>query len=203
VLVLSDRRQAAAAGRSLPDIVEAIASVDDVWFLYRERDLPVDERGLEKAVGFMASRCEVPLVVASGAADPHDVQAVGVHLAAAARAPAERPPVLGRSCHGLHDLVAAEREDVDYVTLSPIYETTSKPGYGPARGLDGLRALTSAVELPTYALGGVVPGLAAPCIGAGAYGVAVMGGVMAAEDPTEVVAQLVAEVHDARSGSAG
>ena len=75
----------------------------------------------------------------------------------------------------------------DYVLVSPIYPTASKPGYGPALGPSGLAALVRAGP-PTYALGGVSPKTAADCRAAGAYGVAVMGPIM--RDPSLIPAYL-------------
>jgi thiamine-phosphate pyrophosphorylase len=90
-------------------------------------------------------------------------------------------------------LWAAAAEGVDYVTVSPVYPTPSKPGYGPALGKHTLSDLTAiAGAPPVYALGGVDTARAPECLAAGAAGVAVMGAVMAAEDPAAVVAALLA-----------
>ena len=48
---------------------------------------------------------------------------------------------------------AAAGEGCDYATLSPIFVSASKPGYGPALGVGALRD----APLPVYALGGVDP----------------------------------------------
>lgn len=80
------------------------------------------------------------------------------------------------------------------MTLSPVWETASKPGYGPALGVEGLAAAVAAVPgLPVYALGGIGPGRVAACVEAGAVGVAVMGAVMGAVDPGAVVRQILVE----------
>jgi thiamine-phosphate pyrophosphorylase len=87
--------------------------------------------------------------------------------------------LIGISAHAEDDVAAAQTQGADYVTLSPIFATTSKPGYGPALGLAGLaRALR--FGLPVIALGGVTADSAAECLRAGAAGVAVMGGIMRA-----------------------
>jgi thiamine-phosphate pyrophosphorylase len=92
-------------------------------------------------------------------------------------------------------LLVAAADRVDYATLSPIWATASKPGYGPALGIEGLaKAVVAVPELPVYALGGVMPGRASACIEAGAAGVAVMGAVMGAPDPAAVVRVLLAEL---------
>jgi thiamine-phosphate pyrophosphorylase len=103
--------------------------------------------------------------------------------------------VVGRSCHTVAELEAARRDAVDRVTYSPVFATASKPGYGPALGLDGLAAGCRAVSgLSVIALGGVEPGRARDCVEAGAAGVALMGAVMRADDPAAVVRSVVDEL---------
>ncbi len=80
------------------------------------------------------------------------------------------------------------------MTLSPLFESPSKPGYGPSLGLDGLRAAAPRIPIPVVALGGVTPENARPCIRAGAAGVAVMDTVMRAADPGAVAADLLAAI---------
>ena len=85
-------------------------------------------------------------------------------------------------------------------TYSPVFATASKPGYGPALGLDGLAAGCRAVpDLAVLALGGLGPGRVGACVRAGAAGVAVMGAVMGAGDPAAVVRSLVDELAPLRS----
>ena len=120
---------------------------------------------------------------------------VGVHLqAAAAVAPARSrlgsAAIIGVSAHGLDDVVAAAAAQADYVTLSPIFLTDSKPGYGPALGTAALRAAAER-DIPVLALGGVTAETAAACLAAGARGVAVMGEIMRADDPARIVGDLV------------
>jgi len=45
-------------------------------------------------------------------------------------------------------------EGCDWMTVSPVWETASKPGYGPALGSAGLAALLPGAPA-IYALGGV------------------------------------------------
>lgn len=110
------------------------------------------------------------LIMAGGHGD-------AVHLAARDPFPEPRPVLVGRSCHRAVEVAQAEAEGCDYVAVSPIYPTASKPGYGPALGPTGLAALCPP-GLPVFALGGVMPELVPECLAAGAYGVAVMGPIL-------------------------
>ena len=85
--------------------------------------------------------------------------------------------LLGRSAATLAQAVAA---DADYLGVGPIWETPSKADADPAIGLDGLREIAAAVDVPVVAIGGVDASNAADCIRAGAAGVAV---IRAATDP--------------------
>ena len=62
--------------------------------------------------------------------------------------------MLSRSCHSL-DEVAASGPELDYVTLSPVYDSISKPGYR-GTGFAGNQPILSLRKV--VALGGVTPG---------------------------------------------
>ena len=180
LLVLTDRTLV-PAGRHLVEVVRAAVEGGASHVVLREKDLPRPERAALAA----ELRAFVPVLLV--ASDP-SIEADGVHLAAVDLFPVGRPAVVGRSCHSHADLERAAAEGCDYATLSPIFESTSKPGYGPALGVAAL----ADAPLPVYALGGVDAANARRCIDAGAAGVAVMGFVMRADDPAIAVKELLA-----------
>ena len=51
--------------------------------------------------------------------------------------------------------LAAAKAGADAVTLSPIFASASKPGYGPALGLERLGEVAAASPIPVIALGGI------------------------------------------------
>jgi thiamine-phosphate pyrophosphorylase len=87
------------------------------------------------------------------------------------------------SAHSVEEMRRAAEAGADYATLSPIFPTASKPGYGPALGLAALEQ-ASRFPISVVALGGVSPATAPACLRAGAAAIAVMGGVLAAQDPS-------------------
>jgi thiamine-phosphate diphosphorylase len=193
VVVVTDRLQSEAAGRSLAATVADAVDGGATTILFREKDLPRHERrSLGEAVAAAAG--EAQLAVASDAQLADDLGADTLHLAAADPWP-ESELAVGRSCHDAGELREAAEHGAGYATLSPVFATSSKPGYGPPLGLDALAALATDSPIPVLALGGVDPANAADCITAGAAGVAVMGGVMAATDPRAVVRKLCAALH--------
>ena len=198
LLVLTDRTQCA---RPLPDVVRAAVDGGARTVVLREKDLPGDDRRrladalrpLLPADGVLVLAGPPPAAdaVHPGVADAvHPGVADAVHLGVADAVPDPRPPLLGRSCHTPAEVAAAH--GCDWVTASPVRLTASKPGYGPALGVDGLAACVLAPGAPpVYALGGLGRTDAAACLRAGAVGLAVMGGVMRAARPDVVVAELL------------
>jgi len=75
---------------------------------------------------------------------------------------------IGRSVHSAEAARAAAADGADYVMLGPIWETASHPG---RLGI-GLEAIAEANPARVIAIGGVTPERIAPCLSAGAYGVA-------------------------------
>jgi thiamine-phosphate diphosphorylase len=82
--------------------------------------------------------------------------------------------LLGLSAASVDEAKAAEARRAGYVGAGPVWPTPSKPDADPPVGLDGLRAICDAVEVPVVAIGGIDASNAADCIRAGAEGVAVI-----------------------------
>jgi thiamine monophosphate synthase len=179
LMVVAD---AASAPRPLPKIAAAAAEHGARGFVLRARELPPREQA-ELAAALRAVLPAGCLVIQAGGRGP------AVHLSSTEPFPAIRPSLVGRSCHHGADVDQAVAERCDYVFVSPVFATASKPGYGPPLGPAGLAALCRP-NLPVYALGGVLPEHVAACRQAGAYGVAVMGPVL--RDPPIVAAYLAA-----------
>ena len=105
-------------------------------------------------------------------------RAQGVHLgrrsmpADLVRRLAPREFVVGVSCHSLEEALDAQAAGADYLLLGPIFATPSKLGYGPPLGLATLRAVTSQVSIPVFALGGITLDHASLCYQNGAAGIA-------------------------------
>lgn len=191
LLLLTDRHQAATP---LADVVAAAVEAGVRAVVLREKDLPWEDRaGLAAALGPVVHGAGGLLLGADAALPGCD----GVHLPTGARTATPSWGLVGRSCHDHRELRAAGSDRTDYVTVSPVYPSRSKPGYGPALGVDGLARLAGATDLPVYALGGVETVAAVRACGrAGAAGVAVMGAVMRAARPELVSAELVAAIEE-------
>ncbi|GAB1644994.1 thiamine phosphate synthase [Krasilnikovia sp. MM14-A1259] len=179
IVLLTDRRVA-----RMP-LTELVAAAAPDWVVLRERDLPAAQRR-ELADRLRAVLPPGRLIVAG----PDPLGGDAVHLAE--RDPTVAAGLVGRSCHAA-PLLSTE----DYVTLSPIFTTASKPGYGPALGPGRAAELVAAGRsarggaVPWLALGGIdSPEKVAECLAAGASGVAVMGAVMRSADPAATVARL-------------
>lgn len=196
LVVLTDRHQAAAAGHALEAVVDASATAGADTILFREKDLARPDRlDLGRRIAEVVAAAGGRLIVASDAELASALEADGVHAAQA------DPPMTqtggagllrGRSCHDAAELRAAAGEGCDYVTISPVFASPSKPGHGPPLGATGAAALVGRAtpELPAYALGGIDAERTAPCLQGGLVGVAVMGAVMSAADPAEATAEL-------------
>jgi len=194
VLLITDRAQARIP---LPAVAEAVFEAGCRWISVRERDLdPVERVAVTRRLVALASRYRATVtvhgdMVAAGAAQ-------GIHLSQGGDVPEARrrlgsDALIGLSLHDPAQVAAAARDGADYVTLSPIFASVSKPGYGPGPGLEGLRQAASMGCLPIIALGGVVAENAPLCLASGAYGIAVMGVVMAAKDPGRVMRGLIGD----------
>ena len=128
----------------------------------------------------------------------------GVHWPAGATAGEafSRREELGIRTAAIHSAAAvhdAERAGATALVFAPVFAPSWKPAV-PA-GVEALRQAVAVATRPVYALGGITPTLAAACLDAGAYGVAVLSGVMAAGDPAAAAAAYLAALPSHGQGS--
>ena len=225
LLLVTDRHQAAAP---LEEIVAEAAAAGVRWVWLRDRDLPARERRALAQRLLMVTRAHDARLSVGGdielaaeiAADGVQLSAesnfgacpdrrtgdhfAGTRAAAVAPARARLGPhaLIGVSAHGAADVAAAAAAGADYATLSPIFPSASKPGYGPALGAAAL-GIAARHALPVLALGGVTPARADECLRAGAAGVAVMGEVMRAGGRPGGVRDVVRRYADRLAVAAG
>lgn len=194
LLVISDRSQARSP---LIEVAAAAFAGGCRWFSLREKDLPAAERrALLAELVALARDCGAAVTVHDDIEATVATGAAGVHLPGGSDPAAARASLpgklIGASAHSAAEATALTAAGADYVTMSPVFLTASKPGYGPAIGLDGLAAAVAAARRPVIALAGITPANAGSCLKAGAAGIAVMGEVMRAADPEAIVRALVA-----------
>lgn len=119
--------------------------------------------------------------------------AQAVQLGAGALPPADARAVVGESValgvsvHGPREAARAARDGANYLLVGTIFPSAShpgRPGAGPARV-----AACRDAGAPVVAVGGVTPKRVPAVLGAGAHGVAVLGGVWSAGDPLQAAAR--------------
>lgn len=116
---------------------------------------------------------------------------LGVHLHLGRRGPSVDEArnrlgdnvLIGYSAHDIVEVQGDRLAAADYLFFSPVYPTRSKPDH-PGTGLLALETFCAAASpRPVVALGGITPERVAACRSAGAYGVAVLSGIMDAPAP--------------------
>ena len=96
---------------------------------------------------------------------------------------------LGVSCHSLEDADLAMQYQAAYITVGHIFETDCKKDI-PPKGLDLIRKIADAYDMPVYAIGGINEDNIALTKEAGAAGACIMSGFMTAPDPEKLISDL-------------
>ena len=80
--------------------------------------------------------------------------------------------LLGKSTHSRDEVLRAAAEGADYVLVSPVLNPLSKESQAPALGFSELERIARSVEIPVFALGGVVESDLDRIVNCGAAGLA-------------------------------
>ncbi|MDR2928848.1 MAG: thiamine phosphate synthase [Cytophagaceae bacterium] len=126
------------------------------------------------------------------------VGAAGVHLGRHDMSPADARALLGTgfiiggTANTLDDIVALNRQRVDYIGLGPFRFTATKKNLSPVLGIAGYRNIMQQccennLRLPVFAIGGITANDVPDLINAGVSGVAISSAILNADDPIEAV----------------
>ncbi|PSQ88477.1 MAG: thiamine phosphate synthase [Bacteroidetes bacterium QS_8_64_10] len=185
-----------ADGFTAPDVADRVVTAARAgvpWIQLRDHDASRKDfadaaRDLTKRL-----RAEKPDVLVSINTRLEVAETLGAGVHAGKRGPdvaeAKKSGALtGFSAHDQDEAQRAAHDDADYVSFSPVFPTTSKPDH-PSAGLAALRNVCAGVSIPVLALGGLTPERVAGCLDAGAHGVAVLSGILHADDPAGATAK--------------
>lgn len=186
-----------APGRPIEQIVEAAVRGGVTAVQLREKTVSNTEfaeraarmKRILEGTGIALIINDRPDVAAACGAD-------GVHLGQSDAGPSEArralgtDAIIGLSVETLAQAEAAEALEVDYLGVSPVFETPTKNNAGPGWGLDGLIHLRARTNRLLVAIGGINAATAAAVLAAGADGLAVVSAICSASDPESAAREL-------------
>jgi thiamine-phosphate pyrophosphorylase len=98
--------------------------------------------------------------------------------------------IIGLSVENMEQARQANNIDVDYIGISPVFNTTTKTDISVPFGLEGIREVMSFSKHPTVAIGGVNLSNTANIMEAGANGIAVVSAICSANNPKQAALDL-------------
>ncbi len=105
--------------------------------------------------------------------------------------------IIGLSVENIDQVIEANCNDVDYIGISPVFSTSTKPFTASPFGLEGIRRIVAISEHPSVAIGGINRTNAKSVIQAGVNGIAVVSAICSASSPREAASVLKNIVTDA------
>jgi thiamine-phosphate pyrophosphorylase len=183
--------------RPLPEIILQAVQGGAAYVQLREKDLPtrafVEEA---RAIKKILEPYRVPLIINDRIDVALACGADGVHIGQEdmpyeiARKLMGKKAIIGLSVETWEDVEAAQRLDVDYIGVSPVFATPTKTDTKEPWGLEGLKKIKVFSRHPIVAIGGINESNARAVVSAGADCLAVVSAICAAEDPTAATIQL-------------
>ena len=167
--------------------IERIAACHPAGIILREKDRnPEDYKELAAAVIGICEQYGVRCILHSFPDVAISLQSDAIHLPLhllreLSQEKKAQFTDLGASCHSVEDALEAQSLGCTYITAGHVFETDCKKGL-PGRGLDFLRNVCAAVEIPVYGIGGIDSDNIALVRNAGASGACLMSSLMVTED---------------------
>jgi thiamine-phosphate pyrophosphorylase len=201
--LVTDR--ALSLGRSNLEVIQAAVRGGVTLVQLREKEATTKEfyeEGL-KIRAYLKAR-DIPLIINDRIDMALALDAEGVHLGQkdmpidAARKILGPQKIIGASVFTPEEAKIAEALGADYLGLSPIFVTETKPELTQHLGIKGIPLLKEAVKIPVVGIGSMSEANAYEAVKAGLDGVAVVSAICSREDPRAAAAAIKAEVMRAK-----
>jgi len=201
--LVTDR--ALSLGRSNLEVVQSAVEGGVTLVQLREKEATTREfyeEGLR--VGAYLKARDIPLIINDRIDLALALDAAGVHLGQddmpidVARKLLGPRKIIGASVFTLEEAKIAESLGADYLGLSPIFVTETKPELVRQIGIEGIPLLKAAVQIPVVGIGSMSESNAYDAVKAGLDGVAVVSAICSREDPRAAAAAIKAEVMRAK-----
>jgi len=98
--------------------------------------------------------------------------------------------IIGLSVENIKQAKEVNKLDVDYIGLSPVFVTGTKPELVRALGLQGVWEIAGLSKHTMVAIGGINADNAADVLSAGVHGLAVVSAVSSADDPMKAASEI-------------
>jgi thiamine-phosphate pyrophosphorylase len=165
----------------------------------REKDLSTRELyELAYELRKLTSRYNAKLIINDRVDVALAVEADGIHLGHnslpvyRARKLVGDKKLIGVSCHNQVNAITAQEKGADFITFGPVFFTPSKARYGKPLGVGKLENVTHLLQIPVFAIGGIKLDNTREVVAANASGIALISGVLAAQDPCAEARSLLA-----------
>lgn len=184
-------------GRPLIDVVEQAVKGGVTMVQLREKNCNSKEFYKEAyALKKLLVQYKVPLIINDRLDIALAVDADGLHIGQQdlpypiARQLLGDDKIIGLSIENKEQLHQANQWDVDYIGLSPVFDTSTKTNTAKALGIQGVKEFTKLSKHPSVGIGGVNLTNAVDIIHAGANGLAVVSAIMSQSNPLNAARDL-------------
>jgi thiamine-phosphate pyrophosphorylase len=201
--LVTDRKL--SLGRTNLDVIKGALAGGVTMVQLREKELNTRAFYLETQTikGLLKIR-HIPLIINDRIDIALAIDADGVHIGQEdmplelARKILGPDKIIGVSVSTVDEARAAEAGGADYLGLSPIFLTSTKPGLTKQIGIEGIRPIRRAVKIPIVGIGAMNATNAFEAVRAGLDGVAVVSGIVSQNDVTAAARIIKAEVMKAK-----
>lgn len=190
-----------AKGRPVEVVVEQAARGGVTMVQLREKDCSTSEfYNLAVRIKTILTPFHIPLIINDRLDVALAADADGLHIGQhdipyiIARKILGKDKIIGLSVESVAQAREANKLDVDYIGLSPVFVTDTKPELANALGLEGVREIASFSKHCMVAIGGISARNAVDVIRAGADGIAVVSAIMSADDPEMAAMEIRQEI---------
>jgi thiamine-phosphate pyrophosphorylase len=104
--------------------------------------------------------------------------------------------IIGLSVENIDQVYQANKLDLDYIGISPVFSTQTKTNTAQPFGLDGIRKVMAITKHPSVAIGGINCDNASAIIQAGANGIAVVSAICSASNPCLAALELKNKINN-------